>query len=87
MTTQEEKAESGYWCPLEPHQFGKGRLQARGREPLLESSLYLPVKRFLEKLSFEVKGEICGCDLVALRDDELSAITRRQRAYKCRVRP
>jgi hypothetical protein len=34
----------------------------------LESSLYLPVKRFLEKLGFEVKGEICGCDLVAVRD-------------------
>ncbi len=32
----------------------------------MESSLYLPVKRFLEKLGFEVKGEICGCDLVAL---------------------
>jgi hypothetical protein len=35
------------------------------RDPL-ESSLYLPVKRFLEKLGFEVKGEVCGCDLVAL---------------------
>ena len=35
-----------------------------------ESSLYLPVKGFLEKLGFEVKGEICGCDLVALRDGE-----------------
>jgi hypothetical protein len=32
----------------------------------LESSLYLPVKRFLEKLGFEVKGEVCACDLVAL---------------------
>src|SRR4030081_73779 len=32
-----------------------------------ESSLYLPVKRYLEKLGFQVKGEICGCDLVALR--------------------
>jgi hypothetical protein len=32
----------------------------------LESSLYLPVKRFLERLGFEVKGEVCGCDLVAL---------------------
>jgi len=29
----------------------------------------LPVKKFLEKLGFEVKGEICGCDLVALRGD------------------
>jgi hypothetical protein len=35
-----------------------------------ESSLYLPVKRYLEKLGFEVKGEICGCDLVALRGDK-----------------
>ena len=34
-----------------------------------ESNLYLPVKRYLEKLGFEVKGEICGCDLVALRGD------------------
>jgi hypothetical protein len=35
----------------------------------LEGSLYLPVKRFLEGLGFEVKGEVCGCDLVALRED------------------
>jgi hypothetical protein len=32
----------------------------------LETTLYLPVKRFLEKLGFTVKGEIGGCDLVAL---------------------
>jgi hypothetical protein len=32
----------------------------------LETSLYLPVKGFLEGLGFEVKGEVCGCDLVAL---------------------
>jgi hypothetical protein len=36
----------------------------------LESTLYSPVKRYLERLGFEVKGEICGCDLVALREDE-----------------
>ena len=35
-----------------------------------ETSLYSPVKRFLETLGFDVKGEICGCDLVALRGDE-----------------
>ena len=35
----------------------------------METSLYRPVKRFLEKLGFEVKGEVCGCDVVALRDD------------------
>jgi hypothetical protein len=33
----------------------------------LEANLYAPVKAFLERLGFEVKGEICGCDLVAVR--------------------
>jgi hypothetical protein len=32
----------------------------------VETSLYKPVKRFLEGLGFEVKGEVCGCDVVAL---------------------
>ena len=36
----------------------------------METALYLPVKRFLEKLGFTVKGEIAGCDLVALNGDE-----------------
>ena len=40
----------------------------------MESSLYLPVKRFLEKLGFEVKGEICGCDLVALDSGSPTAV-------------
>jgi hypothetical protein len=37
---------------------------------LRETSLYPPVKRFLEARGFHVKGEICGCDLVALRGEE-----------------
>jgi hypothetical protein len=40
----------------------------------LETSLYLPVKRFLEGLGFEVKGEVCGCDLVALDRGTVSAL-------------
>ena len=36
----------------------------------METALYLPVKRFLEKLGFTVKGEVGGCDLVALSGDE-----------------
>ncbi|MEZ5849696.1 MAG: DUF2161 family putative PD-(D/E)XK-type phosphodiesterase [Hyphomicrobiaceae bacterium] len=32
----------------------------------METTLYAPVKRFLETLGFEVKGEVCGCDVVAL---------------------
>ena len=34
----------------------------------------MPVKRFLEGLGFEVKGEIRGCDLVALRDGDPTAV-------------
>ena len=29
-----------------------------------ETTLYAPVKRYLEALGFTVKGEVCGCDLV-----------------------
>ena len=36
----------------------------------METALYLPVKSFLEQLGFSVKGEIGGCDLVALGDGE-----------------
>ena len=36
----------------------------------METALYLPVKRFLERLGFTVKGEIGGCDLVALSGDD-----------------
>lgn len=36
----------------------------------LETSLYQPVKSFLEAQGFEVKGEIGGCDLLAVRADE-----------------
>jgi hypothetical protein len=35
-----------------------------------EAALYGPVKRFLERLGYEVKGEVRGCDLVARRGDE-----------------
>jgi hypothetical protein len=35
-----------------------------------ETSLYEPVKRYLEALGFTVKGEVCGCDLVALQGDK-----------------
>ncbi len=40
----------------------------------METSLYLPVKRFLEDLGFEAKGEVCGCDIVALKDGQPAAV-------------
>jgi len=35
-----------------------------------ETALYKPVKAFLESRGFEVKGEICGCDIVGVRAGE-----------------
>jgi hypothetical protein len=35
-----------------------------------EATLYAPVKAFLENRGYEVKGEVQGCDIVALRGDE-----------------
>jgi hypothetical protein len=40
------------------------------QERRTETSLYGPVKRYLETFGFTVKGEICGCDLVAIRGNE-----------------
>ena len=37
---------------------------------MLETTLYPTVKRFLEELGFQVKGEVNGCDIVAVRDGE-----------------
>ena len=36
----------------------------------METSLYLPVKAFLEARGFTVKGEVCDCDPVGLKDGE-----------------
>ena len=41
---------------------------------MLETSLYRPAKIFLEGLGFVVKGEVGGCDLVALRGDDLPVV-------------
>jgi hypothetical protein len=35
-----------------------------------ETALYPPLKVFLEAQGFTVKGEICSCDIVAVRGDE-----------------
>lgn len=41
----------------------------RGRAP--ESSLYSPVREFLAAQGFTVRGEVRGCDVVAVRGDDL----------------
>src|SRR5205085_6704543 len=57
------------WDDSESADRGSVRFEIMARKPR-ETSLYRPVKRYLEELGFRVKGEICGCDLVALRGEE-----------------
>jgi hypothetical protein len=40
----------------------------------LETDLYQPIKRHLENLGLTVKGEVCGCDLVALCDGSVERV-------------
>jgi len=53
-----------------------GVAPSRSRPPGVtrEVELYAPVKAFLEARGYDVKGEIAGCDLVALRADEPAII-------------
>ena len=39
-----------------------------------ESDLYLPLKQYLESQNYEVKGEVCDCDVVAVRNEEAPVI-------------
>ncbi len=45
---------------------GVGASDGRG----LETALYAPVKEFLEGLGYAVKGEVGGCDVVALKGED-----------------
>jgi len=39
-----------------------------------ESDLYLPIKKHLQGLGFDVKGEIKNCDIIAKKGDDIIAI-------------
>ena len=45
-------------------------VKQRDANACAEAALYPPVKAFLERQGYEVKGEVRGCDLVARRGDE-----------------
>ena len=51
-------------------------------EAVGETALYGPVKRFLEARGYEVKGEVCGCDLVARRIDGRGRPRRRAAGHR-----
>jgi hypothetical protein len=46
-----------------------------------ETSLYAPVKALLEGQGYSVKGEINGCDVVAVRGDEPPVVVELKKAF------
>jgi hypothetical protein len=48
--------------------------RALTRAPIKESDLYAPVKGFLERSGYEVRGEVADCDLTAIRGEELVVV-------------
>ena len=44
--------------------------EGKGSSPMLESDLYPPLKDYLERQGYEVKGEVHDCDVVAIRHSE-----------------
>jgi hypothetical protein len=48
---------------------------------MLETDLYLPIKRFLEDQGYEVKSEIKSCDVVAVRNDESPVIVELKKSF------
>jgi hypothetical protein len=47
---------------------------AQNSQARMETTLYLPVKTFLEAAGYTVKGEIGGCDLVGLSEDDPTVV-------------
>jgi hypothetical protein len=45
-----------------------------------ETDLYLPVKRHLEAQGYTVKAEVKGCDVVAVRGEEIPVIVELKQA-------
>jgi hypothetical protein len=50
-----------------------------------ESDLYLPIKRFLQSQSYEVKGEVHDCDVLAVRGTEAPVVVELKRSLNLSV--
>ena len=52
---------------------------------MLETDLYLPVKRFLEVQGYDVKAEIGDCDVLAVRGDEPPVIVELKTGFNLQL--
>ena len=50
-----------------------------------ESDLYSPLKQYLEGQGYEVKGEVCHCDVVAIRGEELPVVVELKLSFNLSV--
>lgn len=55
--------------------LGATRMEGAGFRLMSETSLYPAIKRFLETAGFDAKGEVRGCDIVAVRPGEPPTVT------------
>ena len=60
---------------------GNVRDSSAGRTVSAEQALYAPVKVFLEAQGYAVKGEIDGCDIVAIRGSEPPVIVELKKRF------
>ena len=63
------EVECGMRAPARWHRCGAGGYPA-AMSKLRETDLYAPVKALLEAQGYEVKGEVAGADVVAMRPDD-----------------
>ncbi len=60
-------------------------MASRRLAPLPETALYAPVKALLEAQGYDVKGEVQGCDVVAVRGDEPPVVVELKRQFGLEV--
>jgi hypothetical protein len=64
-----------------PEAAGDGRTRPARPAPEPETALYGPVKALLEGQGYTVKGEVRGCDVVAVRGDEPLVVVELKRTF------
>jgi hypothetical protein len=87
--TQAKRIRANYkvWCVLVPAKscnFAAIRSNS-GPILLLETELYLPVKRFLEAQGYDVKAEIGDCDVLAVRAEEPPVIVELKTGFNLQL--